>query len=362
MNAQRSRNPLDNKHDRASRNEVTRRLARLCGGVPSGRHDRFTRFDTSGRSSSYFVPRDTLVTQEASALGITGENDLFGGVVPFRFVATKAVGHSLVAAPRAMPSGWNRDLGGLLDGSVLQGFSTFDRDDAFAAAATLLSQGPVRIKQVEATAGRGQAVIRSMQELETELEAIDPEQIRTDGLVIEENLEAVRTYSVGSTKLCGMEIAYWGIQAITTDRDGQTVYGGTRLQAVRGGLAELAARPLARDVAEAVEKARRYDRLIFDTFPGMYASRRNYDVASGQTPLGERRIGVLEQSWRVGGATPAEIAAFERFNAHPSCMDTICATVEIHGDADAAPPGASVYYAGIDPIAGPMTKYAMVIE
>lgn len=361
MNAHQSLHGLDNEHDRASRTEVTRRLANLCGGVPSAHYDQFTRFDRSGLPRTYFVPCDTLLAEEAAALGISGEDDLFGGVVPFRFVATKAVSHPLISAPRAKPPGWNLPLGGLLDDAVLQGFSVFDRDDAFAAATLLLTRGPVRMKQVEATAGRGQVVIRSASELEAELGLIAPEKIRTEGLVIEENLEEVQTYSVGSTKLCGMEIAYWGVQTVTADRDGQAVYGGSRLHAFRGGLAELAARALAPDIAEAVEKARRYDRLVAAAFPAMFASRRNYDVASGLDSLGWRRIGVLEQSWRVGGATPAEIAAFEQFTANPSCSETICATVEIHGDAEAAPPGSSVYYSGIDPIAGPLTKYAMVI-
>src|SRR3712207_8788490 len=38
----------------------------------------------------YFVPSCTLIgLEQARQLGITGEDDLFGGVVPYPFVATK---------------------------------------------------------------------------------------------------------------------------------------------------------------------------------------------------------------------------------------------------------------------------------
>ncbi|WP_185999039.1 DUF3182 family protein [Novosphingobium aerophilum] len=352
----------DNQHDWASRHEVARRLAGLCRGVSCQEHDRITCFDGEGQPRPYFIPSDTLLTTQAGELGIACEGDLYGGVVPFRFIATKAVGHPLVRGARAVPEGWNEGLGKALGETVLPGFSTFDLADALAAGTALLESGPVRIKPVEATAGRGQVVVRSPDELEAALSRLNPGQVRREGLVLEQNLVDVKTFSIGSSKIFDRSIAYWGTQAITVDRRGQTVYGGTRLHAVRGGLAELAARDFSHELAEAIEKARHYDRTIFEGFSGMFASRRNYDVASGRDHLGRSRIGVLEQSWRVGGATPAEITAFERFAADPQCDDVICATVEVHGDCDAAPPGAIVYYAGVDPVAGPMTKYVMVIE
>ena len=44
-----------------------------------------------------------------------------------------------------------------------------------------------------------------------------------------------------------------------------------------------------------------------------FASRRNYDVVAGLDARGQRRCGVLEQSWRVGGASPAELVALAAF-------------------------------------------------
>ena len=47
------------------------------------------------------------------------------------------------------------------------------------------------------------------------------------------------------------------------------------------------------------------DAAATECFPGLVASRRNYDVAQGTNARGKRCSGVLEQSWRLGGATGA---------------------------------------------------------
>src|SRR5215467_5294259 len=57
------------------------------------------RWDDSDRHSGgvFFVPDETLIASEASRLGIWSACDLFGGVVPYAFVRTKAVTHGLVS-------------------------------------------------------------------------------------------------------------------------------------------------------------------------------------------------------------------------------------------------------------------------
>ena len=67
---------------------------------------------------------------------------------------------------------------------------------------------------------------------------------------------------------------------------------------------------------------------------------------------------MLEQSWRVSGATGAEIAALEAFRAEPTLQAVRASTFEIYGDAD-PPPHATVYFRGVDEQVGPMTKYAL---
>ena len=110
-----------------------------------------------------------------------------------------------------------------------------------------------------------------------------------------------------------------------------------------------------------MERARIYDAAAAECFAGMFASRRNYDVALGLDAAGRTRCGVLEQSWRLGGASGAEVAALEAFRAEPALLAVRAATVELYGpDVPPPPARATVYFRGVDEEVGPMTKYAML--
>jgi hypothetical protein len=90
----------------------------------------------------------------------------------------------------------------------------------------------------------------------------------------------------------------------------------------------------------------------------LLASRRNYDVVHGLDSRGRRQSGVLEQSWRLGGASGAEIAALEAFGANPGLQVVRAYCVEMYGE-DAAPPAdAFTLFQGIDEAAGAVLKYA----
>ena len=66
------------------------------------------------------------------------------------------------------------------------------------------------------------------------------------------------------------------------------------------------------------------------------------------------------QSWRIGGASGAEVAALEAFRAEPALRAVRAATVEIYGrDVPPPPARATVYFRGVDEKDGPMTKYAV---
>ena len=71
------------------------------------------------------------------------------------------------------------------------------------------------------------------------------------------------------------------------------------------------------------------------------------------------RTGVLEQSWRIGGATPAEILALEAMHRDPLLSRVNVSTHEVHELVD-PPLGAQVVFRGEDPHVGQMTKYAML--
>ena len=342
-----------NLYDLSAQAELARRIARLGGGTVVEPGD-------VARSELFLIPDDTMLLEHAAAEGIAKEAQLYGGVVPNRFVATKIVTHGLLSESAPAPAGWQVGLAAELGDAVLRGFSVFSWADARAAGRLLLRHGPIRLKDVEGTSCSGQVVIRGQAELDRAIAALDTEILAQGGLVIEENLEPVMTYSVGISRLFGQSIAYWGTQRLTRNNHENEVYGGSQLHCVRGGWAELMAIGGSAGHAEVIQKAWRYDRAVFAAYPTMFASRRNYDVAVGWDALGDRKIGVLEQSWRMGGASGAEIAAFEAFAADPSLQTVDTATVEIYGAAGAVPPGASVYFSGNDPVVGPLTKYAVV--
>jgi hypothetical protein len=346
------------RHERETRAAIAQRLAALKGFGFGGEYEA----GASYGDPLYFAPCDTLVgCDEAMALGIACEHDLFGGVVPYAFAATKVISHPLVERHAAAPAGWTHAFAERVGDAVLSGFSVFSREDARVAGRRLLEHGPARVKPVRETGGRGQTVVRTPADLDAVVAALDEDELARDGLVIEENLTEVTTYSVGVVRVADLVASYHGTQTLTRANDGEQVYGGSQLDVVRGGFEALLALDLDDDTRLAVAQARTYDAAASELFPGLFASRRNYDIARGRDPRGACRCGVLEQSWRIGGASGAEIGALEAFRADPSLTRVRAATVEIYGaDAPPPPPAATVYFRDTDERVGPLTKYAVV--
>jgi Protein of unknown function (DUF3182) len=343
-------------HETVTRTALARRLAALMGLAFEGEYDPARRYP--GRV--YFVPGDTLVGAETAArLGIGGERDLFGAVVPYPCVATKAITHELVEPTAPAPPGWSPRFGRRVRGAVLDGYAAFTPEDARRAGARLLGRGAVRVKPARARGGRGQQVVSDPAELAAALEAIAPDELANDGVVLEENLAEVTTCSVGQVRLAGRVVTYYGTQRLTPDNDGLPVYGGSRLTVARGGFDALLGLGLPDDARQAVAQARSYDTAARECFAGLFASRRNYDVAQGRAPSGRRRSGVLEQSWRIGGASGAEIAALEAFEAEPALRVVRASTVEVYGPCQ-PPDDATVCFSGVDREVGPITKYSRI--
>ena len=69
---------------------------------------------------------------------------------------------------------------------------------------------------------------------------------------------------------------------------------------------------------------------------------------------------MLEPSWRLGGASGAEIAALEAFRADSSLRAVDAVSREVYGSSEPLPESAAVYFRGIDPHVGPLTKYTMI--
>ncbi len=342
------------EHERAVQRVLAEKLGKLLGcpfigdysGAPGadGRH--------------YFLPDDTLVG-DVSALGIESTEDLFGGVVEHAFVATKAISHPLFGESRRSPEGWSETLGRQITPVTLPGYTAFDLEDAHGAGQRLLRDGALRLKPVLARAGRGQQMISDLTELETALAAQDATTVREHGLVLEENLSQPYTYSVGQIDVAGLTLSYYGTQHLTRDNQARPVYGGSELIVIRGDYLALMALSMPRAARLAIQQARIYELAAFEAYPGLFASRRNYDVACGVGSTGKQRCGVLEQSWRVGGASPAEIFALEAFSDDPTLLRLNASTYECYG-AHKPPADTLCLYQGEDGELGLLSKYVRV--
>jgi hypothetical protein len=345
---------LEPEHERAVHFQLGRRIAALLGAQFGGAYLDSARYETP----VYLIPTDTLIgTQLAQRLGVRREEDLFGGVAPHAFVPTKAITHGLLDSHAFAPEGWSQAFSQRIKDSVLDGITAFSIGDAQRAGIRLLRKGPVRIKPVLATAGRGQTVVSNLDELTALLEQMDHRRIADCGLVLEENLEKVETFSVGQVRVGALTASYVGTQCLTPDNLGEMVYGGSELTVVRGDFEQLLKLELSDEWRLAVSKARVYDEAATACYPDLLASRRNYDIAAGYGRGKARRCGVLEQSWRIGGASAAEITALEAFHADATLHTIRVSTIELFGSNPQPPSDATEIYRGIDAEIGPISKY-----
>lgn len=340
------------EHERQTFQAIGTRIARLLRLPYQGIFA-----TTPSDALPYFIPSDTLVgAANYSQLAIRSENDFFGGLVAQPFMSTKAISHPLHSSATNRPKGWTDRFHTIAADAVLPGYTAFGIQDALTAGAAMLRDGPIRLKPVLARAGKGQSVITSLTELKGCMDQIDESELAIWGLVLEENLTDVITYSVGQVRLCGVVASYCGTQRLTRDNNDQLVYGGSDLRVVRGDYPELQTLGLAPAFRKAVTCAQQYERAALESFPDIVLSRRNYDVAEGTNQRGERVTGVLEQSWRIGGASSAEVLAIELLTADESLAQVQTSTLEIYGKDAEPPAGATVVYSGEDSEVGYLTK------
>ena len=348
--------PKRAQHEPATRRWIAQRAAALLGYRYAGRYEP----DMGVGGRLYFVPQSTLLLDRARQLGVSTERDLLGGVVPYGFVASKAISHALIDGARVVPEGWSHDLARSLGTVVLPGSSAFGRDDARDAGIALLDRhAAIRIKPGAGIGGLNQSVVTTMAELDAALDGLDADATRQLGVVLELNLKEVETFSVGTVCVGDLAIAYVGVQRLTRNHKGHEVYGGSDLTCIRGGYEQLLSATPNPKQRQIIELAIGYEAAIANAYPQLLASRRNYDVAVGRGEDGALEHGVLEQSWRVGGATPAEVGALAAFADDPE-LHRVCACSHEVYDLIDPPPGAEVYFSAIDPAVGALTKYTLI--
>lgn len=345
----------EKRHDSVTHTGLAQRVANLMRRRFAGRREEF-----SDGGAVFCIPISTLFSDTGPiALGADPprEQDFLGGWVPHAFMATKAIVHP--PAPGETPdSRWPHAFSANARPMTLDGYFASTREGALRAGELILAKGAVRLKMAGASGGKDQRVAYDERQLVDFIDSLDGFGPRGDGLVLEENLMAASTYSVGRIALGELSAAYVGTQETTRDNDGQPVYGGSRLFVVRGGYPELI-QHVSSEAAAICRLAISFDRLASDEL-GLVASRRNYDVVTGLDGSGKRRTAVLEQSWRVGGATSAEIAALKAFQFDPERMLVIATSVERYGTRWLPPRSADILYCGEDSAVGQLLKYAIV--
>jgi len=332
-------------------------IAQLLNARFAGTFDPHTMYN----KPVYYVPARTLVMslQEARKRGINSLNDFLGGIVQERYIATKAITHQVVPHTIHKPVGWSHGFANAVKEVVLPGFSVFDNDDAKWAALHLLERGEVRFKPALGSSGRGQAVVRTFEELEYRLAQLGPNELQTCGIVLERQLDDISTLSVGTLSLEGEHISYYGRQRTTINNQGNIDYGGSDLCCVRGTFDKLLQLDLPEHIHLAIKQAIIYDRARYH-YPDLLASRRNYDVGQGHDHKGNFYSGVLEHSWRIGGATGAELCAFEYFRKDAAITCVEASTHCVFGLHTDLPSQARVQFDGRDSDLGPMKVYTVI--
>jgi hypothetical protein len=309
---------------------------------------------------AYVVPSHTLAPSDEMPGFRLDESNFFGGFAPRAFIATKLITHPLVHANAQAPRGWSTALCDHNRQAVLPGRSVFSAADARIAADELLVLGKVRVKEPDGVGGAGQHVITGRDELDDLLGRMDAQLVSTLGLVLEQNLDEVSTCSVGQVRVGPWLASYVGTQRLTVNGQGHEVYGGSTLDVVLGGMETLLSTPLGECMRLAVDQALTYHRAAFRCFPGLVASRCNYDIAQGIDKEGRWKSGVLEQSWRIGGASGAEIAALQAFRDDPGLHSVRASTHEVYGAEAEAPAKALVLFDGLDQHGDHLLKYVQL--
>ncbi|MBY8946923.1 MULTISPECIES: DUF3182 family protein [unclassified Pseudomonas] len=344
------------QHEVETNRALARWLAQILGLKFGGSYDPQKHADRD----LYLLPTQTLVgPAQARELHVNGPADLWGGYVDHDFICTKAISHGLLSPEAKAPEGWSPLFCERVRDVVLAGLSVFALADARPAAERLLYSGPIRLKPVHACAGRGQEVIHSLDAFEAVLARPEAAQMFSEGVVLEQDLHDVVTHSVGQSFIGDHVFSYCGEQYLTQDGQGEEVYGGSNLLVVPGGYEDLLTLDLPDGVRQAIEQAQVFDAAADEAYPGFYASRRNYDIAQGLDSHGQRCSGVLEQSWRMGGASSAEVAALQSFINHPGLKAIHVSSVETYVD-QALPADAIEVYRGPAENSDFLLKYVTV--
>ena len=215
------------EHERATRTGIARRLATLKGFDFGGTYEASARYPGLGLLRAERHARRARTCRTSSACA--DEHDLFGGVVPFAFVATKALTHPLTGPDARAPVGWSREFGCRVRDAVRAGWYRVPLGDARHAGCACWSEDRCRLKPVgrpEASGRSWSAPRRSWKPRSTRWR---PAEVAEHGLVLEEDLTDGDTYSVGQVRVAGLVVTYYGTQRLTRDNQARRCTAAPRL-------------------------------------------------------------------------------------------------------------------------------------
>ena len=322
------------EHERITQAEFARRLAALKDYEAGGLYE--PRRPCPGRI--YFVPGITLTRSQAAALGIRGPDDLFGGVVPHAFVATKVISHPLVRPDAAALPGWNPAFGAQVGErcwpAMPLSITTMRAEPAIGCS----KAGRCASSRSAPPAAAASGGARRRLELQRQLEAIDPGEVVTHGAGARRKPERRPHHQRRPGEGRRSHGKLLRPAAPDAQQPGERGLRRLRPDRVRGDFDALLAQDVPPEIrgGDRAGAALQRGRRSLAT-PASLPRATTTTSSLGRDAAGRSRSGVLEQSWRLGGATGAEIAALEVFRDQPGRNRVRASAIEVFGESPPPP-------------------------
>ncbi|HMI09520.1 MAG TPA: DUF3182 family protein [Candidatus Saccharimonadales bacterium] len=285
---------------------VARRIAGLLGGEMR---------ETEGTGNkAYHVPFAAVHAELATARGIAGTGDLYGGVVREHQHADKAILHLLPSVGAAHPTWYSPRFAECVRDVVLPGYTAFTYEDVVDAFNLMRGDGfSVRLKDPANTGGLGQHLVHSSEQLAATMADYTGKLSKT-GIVLEADLHGHATVTIGYIDIAGVIYTWYG-RPYDVDHEGMTRFGGNELTVVRGSLRELREHSVNPYDRLAIDQAK----CVFDAYSllGTTVSRATLDAVQGTACDGTFMSGITDPSLRPSASSAAEIRAIEALVANP---------------------------------------------
>lgn len=262
----------------------------------------------------YYVPFAAVNAELATAHNISGDGDLYGGIVQSPHHADKAILHTLATEDAEHPEWYSTEFAQSVSDVVLLGYTVFSQEDAVSAFRLMSEKSLcVRLKDPANTGGLGQHLIRSVADLYNAL-SMYGDRLSQTGIVLEVDLHNHATITIGHVDIHGDRYSWYG-RPYDVQHEGAMRFGGNELTVTRGDIGSLFEQSTGPEEHLAIEQSMR----VFQAYDllGAKVSRITLDVVQGTTCRGMFVSGVTDPSLRPSASSAAEVRALEEFAAVP---------------------------------------------